>query len=219
MLTYRNQTTAVGSLLVGSVITNIQEAHPGVYSSIEIAKALTFMSGAILLTVGLLRLGWVVEVIPYIPVSAFITAASITIMSTQFPVMLGIRGINTREEPYKVIISTLRNLGNTQLDAAIGITCLVLLEGIKFVCSKLEARRPAQKRIWSTISSLRLTFAMLLYTLVSWLVHRNIPRGESKFRIVGKIESGMCLCVDGAWGPVTTSTVVVATFPLHCPAD
>ncbi|OQV08652.1 hypothetical protein CLAIMM_12885 [Cladophialophora immunda] len=183
-------TTAVGSLLVGNVITSIQDSHPGLYTNVEIAKTLSFITGAMLLTIGLLRLGWIVEVIPYIPISAFITAASITIMSTQFPVMMGIPGINTREEPYKVIINSLRNLGNTQLDAAIGISCLILLDLIKRICAKMEVRQPSRKRVWATISCLRLSFAMLFYTFVSWLVHRDMPKGESKFRIVGVIQSG-----------------------------
>ncbi|KAM0546737.1 hypothetical protein ACHAPJ_010665 [Fusarium lateritium] len=183
-------TTAVGSLLVGEVIAHVHEARPDTYTSVEIAKTLSFITGLILLALGLLRLGWLVEVIPYIPVSAFITAASIIIMCTQLPALLGIPGINTRDKPYKVFISTLRNLDDTQLDAAIGITCLVLLELAKFIFTKLEARQPARKRMWSIISSLRLTFAMLLYTLVSYLVNRNLPEEESRFKIVGHINQG-----------------------------
>ena len=176
---------------MGNVISDIQESHPGAYTSVEIAKTLSFMSGAILLAIGLLRLGWIVEVIPYIPISAFITAASITIMSTQFPVMMGIPGINTRESPYKVIINSLQNLGHTHSDAAIGVSCLILLDVIRRVCAKLEVRQPSRKRLWVTISSLRLSFAMLLYTFISWLVHRSMPKGESKFRIVGHIDKGL----------------------------
>jgi sodium-independent sulfate anion transporter 11 len=54
----------------------------------------------------------------------------------------------------------------------------------------LEARQPARKKMWSIMSSLRLTFAMLLYTLVSFLVNRNSKEAESKFRIVGHINQG-----------------------------
>ncbi|KAK2667705.1 STAS domain [Fusarium oxysporum f. sp. vasinfectum] len=183
-------TTAVGSLLVGEVISHVHESRPDTYTSAEIAGTLSFMTGIILFAMGLFRLGWLVEVIPYIPVSAFITAASISIMCTQLPVLLGIHGVNTREEPYKVFISTMKNLGGTKLDAAIGITCLVLLELAKFVFAKLEARQPARKKMWSIMSSLRLTFAMLLYTLVSFLVNRNLKEAESKFRIVGHINQG-----------------------------
>lgn len=148
------------------------------------------ISGAILIFLGLFRLGWLIEFIPYVPISAFVTAASITIMSTQLPVVLGITGVNTRQAPYLVLVNTLKGLGRTKLDAAIGITSIVLLFFIRDVCAKMEVRQPLRKRMWVTISSLRLTFTILLYTFVSWLVHRNTPVGESKFRIVGVIQSG-----------------------------
>lgn len=187
-------TTAVGSLLIGSVVTSVQAQVPeGTYSNDDIAKAVTAVSGLILLGLGLLRLGWIIEFIPYIPISAFVTAAAITIMATQFPTLMGIAGINTRQAPYLVIIDSLRALPTTRLDAAIGLTSLALLFAIRFFCDKMGARYPQQKRIWAMASSLRLTFTILLYTLISWLVNRNITGETPPFRIVGHIERGESL--------------------------
>ncbi|CBX94081.1 hypothetical protein IAQ61_003953 [Plenodomus lingam] len=183
-------TTAVGSLLVGSVISKVEAEHPGVYKAEDIAHALSFLAGAILFVLGMLRLGWLIEFIPYVPISAFVTSASITIISTQLPTVLGITGINTRESPYKVYINVLKNLDRSKLDAAIGITSIVLLYLIRDICAKMERRQPQHKRTWSLISSLRLTFTILLYTFISWLVHRTTPSGQEKFRIVGHIEKG-----------------------------
>lgn len=139
---------------------------------------------------GLLRLGWIIEFIPYIPISAFVTSASITIMCTQVPSLLGIRGIDTRESPYKVMIEIFRGLPRTQLDAAIGLTSIVLLFLIRDLCAMMERRMPAQKRMWSFVSSLRMTFIMLLFTVVSYLVNRNYDIEHPRFRIVGYIEPG-----------------------------
>ncbi|KAM0333555.1 hypothetical protein ACHAQA_002220 [Verticillium albo-atrum] len=183
-------TTAVGSLLVGSTITAIEEQRPGVYTPAEIAAALSLVAGMVLLAIGLLRLGWIVDFIPYTSISAFVTAAAITIMSTQFPVALGITGINTREAPYRVIINTMKGIDRSKLDAAIGITTILLLFVIKTACAQLEIRRPSKKRLWGTISSLRFTMTILLFTLVSYLVNRRIPKDEAKFRLVGTIEAG-----------------------------
>lgn len=184
------QTTAVGSLLVGGVISNIEAEHPGKYKPEQIAHTLSLLAGAVLFVFGMLRLGWVIEFIPYVPISAFVTAASITIISTQLPTLLGITGINTRTAPYKVYVETIKELPRTKVDAAIGITCIVLLYLVRNVCAKMELRQPAKKRMWSMISSLRLTFAVLFYTFVSWLVHRKVPLGQEKFRIVGHIDKG-----------------------------
>lgn len=160
------------------------------YHPQDIAHTLSFLAGVILLFLGLFRLGWIIEFIPYIPINAFVTSASITIMSTQVPVALGISGINTREAPYKVISNTLKGLPNAKLDAAIGLTSIALLFLIRDVCAKMELRQPTKKRMWSMISSLRLTFTVLLYTFISWLVHRDLPKDQDKFRIVGTIEKG-----------------------------
>ncbi len=189
------QTTAVGSLLVGSVITSVQEHRPGIYTNEEIAKTTSAVAGVILLFIALLRLGWIVEFIPYIPISAFVTAASIIIIATQFPVLMGIPGVNTRQAPYLVMIDALKALPNTHVDAAIGLTSIVLLYAIRFFCARMETRYPSKKKTWAIISSMRLTFVMLLYTFISWLVNRTWSRAESPFRIVGPISRGECFHV------------------------
>ena len=183
-------TTAVGSLLVGEVISHVQESNPDEYTNTQIAHALSMLSGAVMLFFGLLRLGWIIEFIPYIPISAFVTSASITIMCTQIPSVLGIPGINTREAPYKVIINIFEGLPRTRLDAAIGLSSIFLLFAIRDFCSLMEKRQPNQKRMWSFLSSLRMTFIMILFTIVSYLVNRNYDTDNPRFRIVGYIEPG-----------------------------
>lgn len=172
------------------MVSKIEEARPGAYEAQEIAHAICFLCGLVLLLLGFLRLGWLIEFIPYPPINAFVTAASITIISTQLPTCLGIKGINTREAPYQVYINTLKSLPDAQLDAAIGTSSIVLLFAIQTFCSKMEVRNPKEKRMWGMLSSLRLTFTVLLYTFISWLVHRTTVEGHEKFRIVGRIEKG-----------------------------
>ena len=182
---------------MGEVITRVQADKPGVYAAEDIAKALSLLSGFVLMFLGLFRLGWLIELIPYIPVSAFVTSASFTIIGTQLPVALGITGVKTREAPYKVYIGVLKGLRRTQLDASIGLTSIVLLYALKSIFTLLETRQPQRKRLWATLSSLRLTFTILLFTLVSWLVHRKRPRDDHAFRIVGHIDSGRMSFVKG----------------------
>ncbi|KAH7412772.1 sulfate transporter family-domain-containing protein [Cadophora sp. MPI-SDFR-AT-0126] len=185
-------TTAVGSLLIGGVIISIEEKHPSLYSAEEVAKCLIPLSGLILTFLGLFRPGWIIELIPYIPISSFFTSASITIVGTQLPVALGIKGINTGQAPFRVYVEVFKKLSDTQLDATIGLSSILLLYIIREVCAKFKVRQPAKKRLWATISSLRLTFPISFYTSISWLVHRTIPHEKQywKFRLVGKIGSG-----------------------------
>jgi sodium-independent sulfate anion transporter 11 len=161
-----------------------------VYKPEHIAHTLSLLAGAVIFVFGILRLGWLIEFIPYIPISAFVTSAAITIISTQLPTVLGITGINTRTSPYLVYVNTLKGLPRTQLDAVIGITCILLLQLIRTTCARMELWQPTKKRAWSVLGSLRLTFAILLYTLISFLVNRQTPKGQEKFRIVGHIDKG-----------------------------
>ncbi|OAA60825.1 sulfate permease 2 [Cordyceps fumosorosea ARSEF 2679] len=184
------KTTAVGSLLVGQVINRVKDSGGPGYKNEEIAHTLSLLCGIVLFFFGLLRLGWIIEFIPYIPINAFVTAASITIMSTQLPTTLGITGINNQEPPYRVIINTLKALPKAKLDSAIGLSSIALLFAIKGFCSHMESRQPTHKRAWSFASSLRLSFTMLLFTLISRLVHGQGEILEPKFRIVGNIERG-----------------------------
>lgn len=148
------------------------------------------LCGITLLFFGLCRLGWIIEFIPYVPISAFVTAASITIMSTQLPTIFGIPAINKQAPPYRVLIDTAKALPQMKLDAAIGLSSIVLLWSIREFCSRMEARQPTHKRVWTVISSLRLSFTMLLFMLISFLVHGREPMDPPKFRIVGRIERG-----------------------------
>lgn len=123
-------------------------------------------------------------------------------MATQFPTLMGITGVKTRAAPYLVIFNSLKGLPRTQVDAAIGLSSIVLLYTTRYFCSSMEVRYPAKKKMWAIISSLRLTFTILLYTFVSWLVNRD-NKGKSPFRIVGHIErgedSGVFVCTVSAW--------------------
>ena len=145
--------------------------------------------GTVSVLIGLLRLGWIVDFIPYIPISAFTTSASITIMLTQAPATLGITSVNTRDAPYLVAVNTLKSLGEAKVDAAIGISCILLLFVVRDGCAAMAGRQPGRKRMWDTIAALRQVSAMVFYTLVSFLVNRNY-RDEPKFQLLGKIQSG-----------------------------
>jgi sodium-independent sulfate anion transporter 11 len=75
-------------------------------------------------------------------------------------------------------------------DAFIGLSSIALLFFMKFLFDRLENRQPARKRLWATLSSLRMTVTMILFTIISWLANSGLPKSQRKFRIVGKIENG-----------------------------
>lgn len=52
------------SLTVSQIIKHVQTTHPKEWQGPEIATTVSFLCGFIVLGVGLLRLGWIVEFIP-----------------------------------------------------------------------------------------------------------------------------------------------------------
>jgi len=180
---------AVMSTVTGTVVAKAQEAIPDVPGHI-VASALAVMCGVIITFLGLARLGWVVEFIPLPAICAFMTGSAINIASGQVPKMLGTSSLfSTREQPYKVIINTLKYLPETTIDAAMGLTSLTMLYLIRYACKTLARKYPHREKLFFFLSTLRTAFVILLYTAISAGVNLH-RRDDPLFSIVGKVPRG-----------------------------
>ena len=113
------------SLEVSQIITNIQSVHHTRWSNVQIATTIAFICGFIVLGIGLLRLGWLVEFIPTPAVAGFMTGSALNIAASQVPGLLGTSNLfDTRASTYLVIINTLKNLPYCTKDAAFGLVGL-----------------------------------------------------------------------------------------------
>jgi len=83
---------AVMSLTVAQIIKQVDQHHPNTWPSPQIASTLAFICGFIVLGIGLLRLGWLVEFIPLPAISGFMTGSAINIVAGQVPGLMGITG-------------------------------------------------------------------------------------------------------------------------------
>jgi sodium-independent sulfate anion transporter 11 len=148
-------TVAVMSTIVGNIVIKIQETKPEI-DAVDIARALSVIAGAVLLFIGLTRLGRIVELIPLVAITSFMTGAAISIGAGQVPALMGISGVNNRGPTYLVIIDTLKGLGRTKLDAAMGLTALFLLYAIRIFCSYMSKKQPSKQKVWFFVSSVTL---------------------------------------------------------------
>ena len=80
------------SLTVSEIIKNVNAKHPDQFDGPTIATAVAFIAGFIVLGIGLLRQGWLVELIPLPAVSGFMTGSAISIAAGQVPGLMGITG-------------------------------------------------------------------------------------------------------------------------------
>ncbi|KAK4706104.1 solute carrier family 26 (sodium-independent sulfate anion transporter), member 11, partial [Phenoliferia sp. Uapishka_3] len=168
---------AVMSLEVSKVIAHVQAAPGGMaYSAPVIATALAFITGFIVLAIGLLRLGWIVEFIPAPAVAGFMTGSAISILVGQVPSLMGYSTLfNTRAATYKVIINSLKHLPNTTRDAAFGLSGLFFLYAVRFIFTRIEARarNPLIKRAAFFINTLRTAFVIIFLTIFAWVHLRH----------------------------------------------
>jgi solute carrier family 26 (sodium-independent sulfate anion transporter), member 11 len=179
---------AVMSVLVGQITEKAKESDPDVPSHV-IASALAVIAGCIIISIGLVRMGWIVDLIPLVSISAFMTGSALNIAAGQVPALMGIKGFNTREATYKVIINTLKGLPRTKLDAAMGLTALTMLYLIRFGCTYSAKKYPNRQKTFFFISTLRTAFVILLYTMISWLVNRH-HRSKPLFAILKTVPRG-----------------------------
>lgn len=180
---------AVMSTIVGNVVLKAREQNPEIEGHV-IASALSVICGCIIIFIGLIRLGWIVDMISLTAITAFMTGSAITIAAGQVPTMLGISGkLNTRDPAYRVIINTLKNLKYTKIDAAMGLTALAMLYIIRSAFSLSAKKWPKHKKTFFFLSTLRTVFVILLYTMISWLVNMN-RREDPLFKILKTVPRG-----------------------------
>ncbi|KAJ5219317.1 uncharacterized protein N7498_001416 [Penicillium cinerascens] len=180
---------AVMSTLTGSIVLQVQEQYPDTPGHV-IASCLAVILGGIVTTMGLLRLGFIVDFIPLPAISAFMTGSAINICSGQVSTMLGETAkFSTRGATYKVIINTLKYLPSSSIDAAMGVTACAMLYIIRFSCTYAAKKQPHRAKIWFFASTLRTVFVILFYTMVSAAV--NLHRKDNPlFSLLGTVPRG-----------------------------
>ncbi|KAG9238342.1 putative sulfate permease 2 [Amylocarpus encephaloides] len=193
---------AVMSTLVGQIVIKAEKTHPDIPGHV-IASCLAVIAGCIILFIGLIRIGWIVDLIPLVSISAFMTGSAISIAVGQTPALMGITGFDTRAATFEVIINTLKHLDRTKLDAAMGLTALFTVYAIRSGCTFAAKKYPGRAKIFFFVSTLRTAFVILLYTMISWLVNRQ-HREKPLFRILGKVPRGF----QAAAIPQVNSTII-----------
>lgn len=200
------QPVAVLSTVTGNVVTSSLAQLPQYKDSPQdIASALAIICGAIVCFLGLVRLGWIVDVISLPAITAFMTGSALNIAVGQIPSLLGIpsKVVNSRDSTYLVIIHVLQHLNACKLDAAMGLTALAMLYILRSLCSLGIRRLPQRKKLFFFLSTLRTVFVILLYTMISWLVNMNY-RTRPKFTILGTVPRGF----QYAHVPTVNKTIV-----------
>ena len=180
------------STVTGTVVTQSIAALPQYKDTPEvIASALAIICGCIVCFIGLVRLGWIVEVISLPAITAFMTGSALNIAVGQVPSLLGIssKTVNSRDSTYLVVINVLKHLNACRLDAAMGLTALAMLYIIRSLCNWGARRMPQRKKMFFFLSTLRTAFVILFYVMISAAVNLH-RRDKPAFTILGNVPRG-----------------------------
>ncbi|KAL4730023.1 hypothetical protein ACLX1H_002053 [Fusarium chlamydosporum] len=206
---------AVLSTVVGNVVQDIQNSGQDIPAHV-IATALSISAGLIVLAIGLLRCGWIVDLISITSLSAFMTGSAITICVGQLPALLGLSGFSTRESPYKVFTNTVEHLGEAKCDAIIGLSALAVLYLFRQSFTAAAERYPKHKRILFFANTMRTVFVIVLCTVISWALNTH-RREDPLFNILGAVPMGfqnigvpkITTKLISGFGPYLPATVIV----------
>ena len=175
---------AVVSLMTAAAIGNI--AEQGSTDYITAALTLAFLSGLILVLLGLFRLGFIANFLSHPVISGFITASGIIIAFSQVKHILGFEA--NGHNLYEIMMSIITHISKTNLiTLAIGLCSLLFLfwvrKGLKPLLIKLGLKnRPAD-----IIAKAGPVAAVAITTLITW----GLNLGHHGVSLVGNIPQGL----------------------------
>jgi SulP family sulfate permease len=180
-----SRTLAVGPVAILSLMTAAAAgkiAPQGTEAYIQAALILAFLSGAILLLLGLVRAGFLANFLSHPVVSGFITASGIIIAASQLKHILGIDagGHNLLE----IIISLVQGLGQINLP-----TLIIGMASLAFLFGSRQHLKPALIKLGLTDKSAAIITrtAPVFAVIVSILTVALLQLDEAGVRILGDV--------------------------------
>jgi SulP family sulfate permease len=180
---------AVGPVAMASVMTAAaasQVAAQGTPEFVGAAIAIAMVSGLMLITMGLLRLGFLANFLSHPVIAGFITAAAVQIAAGQVGPLLGIKthGESLRD----ILTSLLPKLGEINVyTAMIGFAAAVFLLWARRGLKSLLQTAGLGERLADILSKVAPAMAIVAATLVVW----GFKLDAQSVAILGKLPEGL----------------------------
>jgi sulfate permease, SulP family len=199
---------AVVSLLTAAAVSKV--AMPGTSEYIVAAITLAFLSGAILLVLGFLRLGFLANFLSHPVIAGFITASGIIIAASQMKNILGIdvSGHNLLE----IITSLFEHLDEVNwITVIVGVTTTAFLFWVRKGLLPLLIKLGLNVRTASIVAKAGPVAAIFVTTLAVW----GFDLASRGVKIVGDVPTGLpplslpSFSMD-LWSSLIVSAVVIS---------
>ena len=175
---------AVVSLLTASAVGQVAEAGTAGYA--VAALTLAFLSGAFLVVLGVLRLGFLANFLSHPVIAGFITASGILIAFSQLKHLLGVSAHgHTLPE---VLLSIGAHLGETNwITVIIGVSATAFLFWVRKGLNPALRRLGASPKLAEVLTKAGPVAAVAVTTLSVWL----LALSEKGVKIVGDVPQGL----------------------------
>ena len=175
---------AVVSLMTAAAIGKLGLASPAEYAAAAIVLA--FLSGLVLLALGVFRLGFLANFLSHPVIAGFITASGILIATSQLKHILGISA--SGQNLVEIVGSLVENLGQINLPTAvIGAASVAFLFWVRKGLKPLLRAAGMGPRLADLLTKAGPVAAVAVTTLVTWAFGLH----ERGVAIVGTIPQGL----------------------------
>lgn len=182
---------AVVSLMTASAIGQFAEAGSALYW--QAAMILALMSGAMLLLMGLLRLGFLANFLSHPVISGFISASGLIIAASQMKHLLGVKADG--QSVFEILGSLLQQLSAVHLPTlAIGGSALLFLLWVRRYLKPLLLKIGLSAFMADVISKAAPVLAIVATSLIVWQLG-----ADSGVKIVGTVPSGLPPLILPQW--------------------
>jgi len=175
---------AVISLMTAAALAKLSLPNPE--EMVMAALVLTFLSGAFLLLLGLLRLGFMANFLSLPVISSFVTASALIIGFSQMQHILGVtaNGQNFLE----LIVTLVREVPNTNLvTLALGAGSIIFIVFGRTVIKSVLVRLGLDSRIATTISRA----GPLLIALITGFLAYALRLDQQGVQLLGEVPQGL----------------------------
>ncbi len=184
-----SRTLSVGPVAVVSLMTAVAVgdiAAQGSFDYYLAATCLAFLSGLILVVMGLFRLGFLANFLSHPVIAGFITATGILIAAGQLKHILGIEG--SGQNLVEIVLAIIPQLGKINLlTLLIGVSVIGFQVLIRWRLKGLLLRLGLGMRVADIVVKTTPILAIAITTFVSW----RYALDAAGVRIVGSIVAGL----------------------------
>ena len=180
---------AVGPVAVASLMTAAaigEHAHPGSQAYWAVAITLAFMSGCMLMVMGVLKLGFLANFLSHPVISGFISASALLIAASQLKTIMGVNA--TGDNFVDMVQSLASQIPKTQMLAlCIGLTAMAFLWWVRKGLKPLLVRWGMDARPADFVAKAGPVAAIAASTILTWAFDWQ----AQGLKIVGTVPQGL----------------------------